>query len=628
MTEETFRVGLGCADITAWEPEMSMLGWGVLDNRIRDAATPMLARAIVFEKGEQRFAYCCLDLCFITSALQQGVIAALEREHRSLGLGAHNTMLTATHTHSGASGFCHSPMFNITNYGFSPFVYTRLVDGIVEAISQAAEALEIATLRLGSTQIPLHEALSFNRALLPYLSNPEYAAQMPCSREEATDRQSITLRIDDAKGRCFGILNWFGVHCTNIHGDNDLLHADNKGMAALHFERIHREDPRFRPDLKAIFAQAAAGDLQPNFRWSRKRKRLIGAYDDDHQSASEHGEKQAYYALKAWEDAAHQTPLQGAISALASIEDLGEIKLPPQMPHYPMRQTERGLLGLRQAAGTAEGAGPLRPIRHLLTLWARWRRWRRPHRDPKPPFVEIGRGMAGRCLGFLPIHRVVSLLRRVEPMMGFLHGAYQAGTLHKTEPWIPQRLMIQIAQIGDLALVGLPGEPTLTVGRRLHAALTPILQKKHLIIQGYTANYAGYICTPEEYLCQAYEGATTYFGLWTYDAYAMLLTNLAHTLQQQAAQASQAANPPSPFAPPLGHPPDLFDPARLIAQRLSGRAKLRLPGASLTITPPAHLRHLLPFASDTALLEEKIAGNSDRFVVALPPHPHKGAMPP
>jgi hypothetical protein len=66
-------------------------------------------------------------------------------------------------------------------------------------------------------------------------------------------------------------------------------------------------------------------------------------------------------------------------------------------------------------------------------------------------------------------------------------------------------------------------------GRLIKERLTPLLTLlgiKHLIVQGYTNGYAGYLTTYEEYQYQRYEGGHTPFGKFQLAAVEKVLSEL------------------------------------------------------------------------------------------------------
>ena len=68
----------------------------------------------------------------------------------------------------------------------------------------------------------------------------------------------------------------------------------------------------------------------------------------------------------------------------------------------------------------------------------------------------------------------------------------------------------------------MPAEFTTVAGRRLASTAMKELAGtgiERMIVAGYSNAYSGYVTTCEEYQLQAYEGASTHFGMWTLAGY-------------------------------------------------------------------------------------------------------------
>src|SRR5690606_8890176 len=65
---------------------------------------------------------------------------------------------------------------------------------------------------------------------------------------------------------------------------------------------------------------------------------------------------------------------------------------------------------------------------------------------------------------------------------------------------VQQKLPVQLVRIGDLYLIGMPGEVTVVSGLRLRRAVAEVVDVPldRVILQGYTNAYAHYVTTPEE----------------------------------------------------------------------------------------------------------------------------------
>jgi neutral ceramidase len=93
-------------------------------------------------------------------------------------------------------------------------------------------------------------------------------------------------------------------------------------------------------------------------------------------------------------------------------------------------------------------------------------------------------------------------------------------------------LPIGVAKLGQLALVFVPSEVTTMSGRRMRETIRTVFgdEVSHVVIAGYSNDYAGYITTPEEYAVQQYEGGHTLFGPWTLPGFRQELARLARAL--------------------------------------------------------------------------------------------------
>jgi neutral ceramidase len=112
--------------------------------------------------------------------------------------------------------------------------------------------------------------------------------------------------------------------------------------------------------------------------------------------------------------------------------------------------------------------------------------------------------------------------------------------------WSPEIVPFQVFRIGSLAIAGVPGEMTVQSGRRLEAALKAALSPlgiKRVLLTGLANEYSGYITTPEEYVSQQYEGASTLYGRLTLDAYKEAFQDLGFAM---AGGKDVASGPPQP----------------------------------------------------------------------------------
>lgn len=515
------RAGLAEADITVYRRGALTMGYGDMRGGVDGVDEPLRARAMVLEDpdGGQRLAYVCLDLCFISDVLRQAVIERLAAR-LEVGLAAHRVMLTATHTHSGPSGFSGDVFYNANAPGLCPEVVDGIADGVVEALVEATGRLRAARLSYGE-----HD-----------LGRVDWVHRRGAHADRPFASVMRVLRVDGADGRPLGVLNTFALHGTCLHGEGRRLHPDHKGLSAVLLARwLADEAPRDHPFV-AIFAQEAAGDITPNGRLNRRRGVFVGPDDDDHRSVVIVAEAQARAAMAAWRAAADR-PLAGeGLDARLTHARFSDRAF--ETVEGRAARTTPARLGLAMALGTREGRGPLAAFEGLYHRIARRCRRARPE-DPKLPFLEFARGRRSRIAGLLPI----DVLRAVPGRhAAFFRRGLRSGALDAA--WAPVELPVQVLAIGRLRIAGVAGEPTHDAGERIRAVLGASDACDHVIVQGYANGYGSYVTTREEYARQHYEGGCTLYGPATLDLWCAELEALSDGIDAGTPQATQAPQVP------------------------------------------------------------------------------------
>jgi len=115
-----------------------------------------------------------------------------------------------------------------------------------------------------------------------------------------------------------------------------------------------------------------------------------------------------------------------------------------------------------------------------------------------------------------------------------MNTQYRAGAL-KENTLTPIILPIQIITIGQLAIVGIPGEITTIAGKRIEKQVLNHLQKtgiEQVVLSSYANSYMGYITTPEEYTAQLYEAGHALFGQWTLGAFQTEIDKLCRCITE------------------------------------------------------------------------------------------------
>lgn len=552
------RVGVGRAELGAPVLGTGMMGWGMLDNVVEGVATPLHARAFVIAEGESTGAIVCLELAFISIAVKRRVVERLaevtELEGQGLALGDANLMLCATHTHSAPGGYTEYPFYNITIPGFVPAYVETIADAVLEALRRAARGLVEGELRFAEGEFGVDSTVAFNRSVASYNRNVDVDTLDERATTEALDRTMRLLRFEDASGRVLGSINWFAVHCTSVHSDNRLQHFDNKGYAAKFTEAAggrrgdqgslsQRGDQGSQADQGhvAAFAQAASGDVTPNYKTYDQKPWVRGASVDDDESARINGRMQADQAIALERAAGERAPLARGLDLAHTYVDFSQVEVPARHADGQTRRTGPAEIGWSMLFGTEEGPG----IDRRLLFTQRWLQGarklrggaaRREVQGDKLTVIESGRA---RMFGVRRLSRLAPA-GRLSPAVAQL-VALDHSSRPDAKPWTPQVLPIQIFQIGELAIAAVPAEFTTVAGKRLRAAVARAAETRgvrKVVLCGYANAYAGYVTTPEEYAVQDYEGASTHFGTWTLGAYMSEFEKLAEQLGVPDAQRS------------------------------------------------------------------------------------------
>ena len=474
--DSRFDIGAGVYDITGPAAELGMMGYATLGQKSTGIHMRLRSRAFVFTSpcNGNRLVFVSADLGMIFQVVKQKVITRLQGRYGDL-YRDDNVMLSATHTHSGPGGFSHYALYNLTVLGFDQQNLDVIVDGIYESIVRAHENQRSGTVRLARGD--LLDA-SFNRSLIAYEANP---AEERDAYDYDTDKEMTLLRLDEDDGTAAGMINWFAVHATNIGNQNRLISGDNKGLASYWFERHHGTDYRVNKSFVAAFANSNEGDVSPNL-WGVPD--LIHDFERTEIIADAHYQR----ALSLYEQAGEL--LQGGIHTRQTYVDFSNLAVAAEFTDGAgPQQTCEAALGVSMASGSTEDGPGLEFIPEGMVYdGVTW-----------PEFTLVPE--LQNC------HHEKVILLPTGPMSPY--------------PWTPEVLPLQIATIGNLALVAVPFEITTMAGRRLRNLVAGELAHigvDHVVIAGLANAYAGYIATREEYAVQHYEGASTHFGPYSLNA--------------------------------------------------------------------------------------------------------------
>lgn len=532
-------IGTSKKSITPDVSGITMMGWGQFSNKAYGVGMPIYCRSFVFynKESKKKIVFVCAEIAFITIALKQGVINYL----KDLGFDEFddtNIMISATHTHSAPGGYSHYMMYNLNSYGFVEEVLNHYIKNISESIIEANKNLKKSDLYFNYGEIPIDQNVAFNRSIEAYNLNKDVDKLQNNETNKALDRNMYQLQINNKDNKLEAIINWFSVHCTNVHSDNFLIHPDNKGIASDKFEK----DMLLQGNKSFIsaFAQGSCGDITPNYKEYKDIPFTRGEFEDDYKSAEYNGNIQYEQAKKLF-NLEEKLKLSGNIDYIHSYIDFSNIKIDPEFSNGEEIKTSSASIGVSMIAGTKEGPGITQNLKKIVekaSLAIYKTHYSRLSKEQKEKFKEkiksqgnkiifadLGEGsiLTNKNLKKLPIPE------SIDEMVTLLKNMAKNDAIGN-KPWTPNILPIQIFIIGELSIIAVPAEFTTIAAKRLKNTVLNILKNqgiKEIVLSGYSNGYAGYVTTNEEYQLQLYEGGSTHFGQWTLSAYQTEFKKLA-----------------------------------------------------------------------------------------------------
>src|SRR3954466_14123788 len=195
--------------------------------------TRVLSRALVFQRGGDRYALVQADLGGLPYALTQEVVKRIA----GTGITADHLLLSATHTHSSTGAIWPADNNGYAFVGgdaFDPRIFELTAAGISDAIHEAVAHLEPARAGIGAVQ---HRGASRNRAFDAFLLDKDIPKDPAEQRLASTDPTFTVLRVDGKDGHPIGAWSNFAVHPTSFGDNNHLFSGDGAGVAARLAER-------------------------------------------------------------------------------------------------------------------------------------------------------------------------------------------------------------------------------------------------------------------------------------------------------------------------------------------------------------------------------------------------------
>lgn len=560
-----YKIGVGKASVTYRDQPLGMQGFGDIFQMTEDGEVSeggLSARAFVVQtyEGEQLLKTVVLvvaDLWGFSDRLKNAILEQLKA--RNYGIEANELMLLASHTHSGPGGYTGYTLYDISVRGEKQAKqenFQTIVNGIVEAIRMAYRKRAIGNLYWNRGEL---ENCGYNRSLMAYLNNDiaaildreteaveekriflEQYQQSSRIRKEAlvaqrrftwnaTDKRMTILKFTQLEGNMelpVGMISWYALHPTDRQQYSHYISGDNKGYAAILFEDyMDYECPRSKDNQDAFvaaFANSNAGDISGN-------RNVSDDLAQDGVQLAEHAMLQEELAKALFEGKL------GKLRALEPKIQLAYKKVDLTAVHLdPFRRTWPATVGLSMLAGSREDGDARTGLREGLVQGTVG--------NCDLPFKQALDAFAKRQF-IWPISAtsvvLAELKKRFEQLPEPPLSLIQLQKAHYPKPialitgkMAPSELPIQLVQLGDLLLTGIPSEMTAMAGLQLEVALLKKAPEvKALVLACYANDYAQYITTKGEYEMQHYEGASTLFGPHTLAAYVRVFEGLLKKLK-------------------------------------------------------------------------------------------------
>uniref|UniRef100_A0A8U7MYJ8 Neutral ceramidase n=1 Tax=Corvus moneduloides TaxID=1196302 RepID=A0A8U7MYJ8_CORMO len=534
-----YLVGVGRADCTGPVAQVPLMGYANPDQVGGGLLSRLYSRAFIVADLEdsKRVVFVSADIGMVSQRLRLEVLKQLQSKYGEL-YRQDNVILSGTHTHSGPGGYFQYTLFWITSKGLVRPALSSMVNGIVKSIEIAHNSMRKGRLFINRGTV---ENSQINRSPFSYLKNPASERSRYSSN---TDKEMVVLKMADEDGHELGLISWFAVHPVSMNNSNHLVNSDNVGYASYLFEQEKNKGALpGEGSFVAAFASSNLGDVSPNTRGpfcvntgeSCDNPQSIcpiggaamcmakGPGSDMFESTRIIGQNIFLKAKELYEKASQE--VTGPLSSAHQWVNMSNVSVELNATHTV--KTCKPALGHSFAAGTIDGVGAFNFTQGSV--------------EGDPFWDQIRDQLLGE-----PSNETKAC-HKPKPIL------FSTGEMTWPHPWHPDIVDVQIAAIGSLAILAVPGEFTTMSGRRLREAVKSEFDSHgtpgmNIVIAGLCNVYTHYITTYEEYQVQRYEAASTIYGPHTLSAYIQLFRGLAKAiaLVSSISYMPQAAGDPKP----------------------------------------------------------------------------------
>ncbi|XP_061857514.1 putative neutral ceramidase C isoform X2 [Colius striatus] len=522
-----YLLGVGRADCTGPVAEVPLMGYANPDQVGGGLLTRLYSRAFIMADldDSRRVVFVSIDIGMVSQRLRLEVLKKLKSKYGEL-YRQDNIILSGTHTHSGPGGYFQYTLFWITSKGLITSSLNAIVNGIIKSIDIAHQNMKRGRLFINRGTVANSQ---INRSPFSYLENPASERSRYSSN---TDKEMLMLKMVDENGQELGLISWFAVHPVSMNNTNHLVNSDNVGYASYLFEQDKNKGMLpGEGSFVAAFASSNLGDVSPNTKGpfcintgescdnpqstcpmgGAMMCMAMGPGNDMFDSTRIIGQNIYWKARELYQKASQE--VTGPISSAHQWVNMSDVSVELNATHTV--KTCKPALGYSFAAGTIDGVGAFNFTQGSV--------------EGDPFWDEIRNQLLGE-----PSNETKAC-HKPKPIL------FSTGEMTWPHPWHPDIVDIQIATVGSLAIIAVPGEFTTMSGRRLREAVKKEfdshgMARMDVVIAGLCNVYTHYIATYEEYQVQRYEAASTIYGPHTLSAYIQLYRGLARAIAMNTVQ--------------------------------------------------------------------------------------------
>ena len=412
----------------------------------------------------------------VNADLHSGGLHLWRAAVQASGLDASRVVLCGTHTHEGPGQRYGALMYTLLAgpSPLSPWASTRRLAPLVgEAVAAA-----VGSLRPGGTAVvrPAVSGVASNRAVpawdhyddatrAAFLERSGTPGEAPVADRLRDPRATVLVaRSDD--GSVDAALAWYAVHGTALGAPWPTFGADLWGAARVEAER---------DGATVGFGGGSSGDISPLPLDAGGAARP----SDDGRPSTQGGELAAVVGSR----------LGAAVRSAMGEAEVAPFTLGAAHELWAPRSSSlpSPINGLATSGGGVDGPTDLWPEVGAGIHAPRYRARRgRAYslEDGQGPKISITQAYTSLPL---PVRWLFALLA-------------------------PKRLPLHVVRVGDHTFATVPGEATTMTGARIEDAVSAAAGGGPASVIGFAGDYGGYWASPEEFLEQRYEAASTIFG--------------------------------------------------------------------------------------------------------------------